>query len=261
MILCRNLRTAIEQWVARAYEVLTKTSGTNGESLKPVFDAIYQEIRELHQTADKVSRLWYEDARDTRKKLEKESTALYEITQKILELTPRMEQLEASLNHTKAQLKDSFQEKQQLELRLSYTNQRLAKFEHHLHAMHHSTSWRITAPLRAFKAALTEYGVFFLSPSTYAKIFLILKNQGVVKTVKKTAQLWKRGGLRGVLSFYKRQVQTEALYMEWIHAQDTLTTTDCKQIKAHIEGFANKPLISVVMPVYNIDICAMRLSR
>lgn len=40
-------------------------------------------------------------------------------------------------------------------------------------------------------------------------------------------------------------------YQDWIAAYDTLTDRDRTQIAAHIARFARRPLISVVMPVYN----------
>ena len=43
----------------------------------------------------------------------------------------------------------------------------------------------------------------------------------------------------------------EAAYQRWIDANDTLSYDDIGLIKKHIAGFDRKPLISVVVPVYN----------
>ena len=40
-------------------------------------------------------------------------------------------------------------------------------------------------------------------------------------------------------------------YATWIKRYDTLRLSDRREIRAHIERFAARPLISIVMPVYN----------
>jgi len=40
-------------------------------------------------------------------------------------------------------------------------------------------------------------------------------------------------------------------YGEWVRRYDTLTDADREKIKSRIDGFQNKPLFSVLMPVYN----------
>ncbi len=47
-------------------------------------------------------------------------------------------------------------------------------------------------------------------------------------------------------------------YPAWIAAYDTLTAEDRQAIRAHIASFARKPLISVLMPVYNTPELALR---
>lgn len=42
-------------------------------------------------------------------------------------------------------------------------------------------------------------------------------------------------------------------YTAWIDQYDTLTPTDLSQINAHIESFEHRPLISILMPVFNPD--------
>ena len=54
--------------------------------------------------------------------------------------------------------------------------------------------------------------------------------------------------LRKVYAFYKTQ---DGNYQAWIESYDTLTDTDRETFRKVMEGFASKPLISVIMPVYN----------
>ena len=49
-------------------------------------------------------------------------------------------------------------------------------------------------------------------------------------------------------------------YTEWVRRYDTLTEIDQEKIKSRIASFQAKPLISVVMPVYNPPIgCLIKL--
>ncbi len=49
----------------------------------------------------------------------------------------------------------------------------------------------------------------------------------------------------------KEEPQPATDYQRWIEKYDTLTNADIERMKAEIETFPQKPLISVVMPVYN----------
>lgn len=68
--------------------------------------------------------------------------------------------------------------------------------------------------------------------------------------------------LRGARKFVKRRLSghrdkaagaasPSRTYQDWVAAYDTLTDRDRVQIAAHIARFPRRPLISVVMPVYN----------
>ena len=61
--------------------------------------------------------------------------------------------------------------------------------------------------------------------------------------------------LRGLLlaRARPRELETVGNYAEWIRRYDALSANDRRQIGQHIERFQRRPLISVVMPVYNAD--------
>ncbi len=42
-------------------------------------------------------------------------------------------------------------------------------------------------------------------------------------------------------------------YAHWVSKYDTLDNFDCNAIRAHIAAFASRPLISIVVPVYNTE--------
>ncbi|MDO8412889.1 MAG: glycosyltransferase family 2 protein [Gallionellaceae bacterium] len=86
---------------------------------------------------------------------------------------------------------------------------------------------------------------------------------GVRRAMIKTWSVFKREGWDGVRSrtiFLHSQVTCPASqsltfdrndYTEWIRRYDTLTDETRATLRARIEGFSHKPLISVVMPTYN----------
>lgn len=47
--------------------------------------------------------------------------------------------------------------------------------------------------------------------------------------------------------------QGEALYREWVRRHDTLSEADRQAIRERVDKLARKPLISVILPVYNTD--------
>lgn len=69
-------------------------------------------------------------------------------------------------------------------------------------------------------------------------------------------QLFKRHGWRGIgkrlrLNYLERR--EERNYQKWVRLYDTLTKTDRDEIRRKISELKQQPLISVVMPVYNVE--------
>lgn len=62
------------------------------------------------------------------------------------------------------------------------------------------------------------------------------------------------------ISLRFNQQRTNRTYQRWIQKHDFLTDTDRQRIKTRIADFELKPLISVVMPVYNVDERWLRLA-
>lgn len=62
-----------------------------------------------------------------------------------------------------------------------------------------------------------------------------------------------RWGERFVRSVVGPEAQTDAEYRAWIAAHDTLSDADRDGIRNHIDRFASRPLISVVMTAYRSD--------
>ncbi len=70
---------------------------------------------------------------------------------------------------------------------------------------------------------------------------------------------WRTARTDGLDVFYKKARRRIELYWDpqnyrkWIREHDTLSDEDCSDIRARITAFPSKPLISVLMPVYNVD--------
>ena len=75
-------------------------------------------------------------------------------------------------------------------------------------------------------------------------------------------KIWRRDGLPGLERAFNQvgirqtargplRQKSLAEYRSWIEKYDTLTDTDRDQIRTAIVGLPRKPLISVIMPVYN----------
>jgi len=111
-----------------------------------------------------------------------------------------------------------------------------------------STSWKLTKPLRLGVVAIRKTKAF-LMPSAYKKAFRIMQNRG----------------LKGLFSYVKlylfppafnssdisREYENE--YKKWIEKYEILSDKDSLKATAHMKGFKLKPLISIIMPVYNVE--------
>ncbi len=120
-----------------------------------------------------------------------------------------------------------------------------------LESVYLSRSWRMTLPMRRMVARLRAgvRGVRLLfAPGPQGQEY----RHALARAVYHRFPLpeWIKRGLRNPA---KRLLtgRMRSDYVEWIRCYDTLTDADRVAIRAHIAGFANPPLFSVIMPVYN----------
>lgn len=140
--------------------------------------------------------------------------------------TPRNEVFEASLLHYISLARDL--EGQVNELKIE--NDTLIN----------STSWKITAPLRNFVTHVKRYN------SALRLAGRLYKQRKLLPLLSKSWQIWLREGRNGVLERLK-----DDGYSRWIQKYDQLTVENRSQINLGIETLVYRPLISVLMPVYN----------
>lgn len=159
-------------------------------------------------------------------------------------------------------------------LELELESQRVAK-DTHIHnlnlrimALEGSTSWAITSPLRKSGGAIKQVRhVAKLLPS------VIRRGGGLKATTKKAIAVMKRQGMQGLVARIRwlsgansfefvgqetREVLDRHDYATWIKYYDTLDDNGRWKIKEQIRSWNRKPLISIIMPVYNPPIELLR---
>jgi glycosyltransferase involved in cell wall biosynthesis/23S rRNA U2552 (ribose-2'-O)-methylase RlmE/FtsJ len=126
-------------------------------------------------------------------------------------------------------------------------------------AIYRSTSWKLTVPVRFIGHMLLRIKVIFKA-LPYAKIMC----GGYIGLFKYAYKTYKKEGLTGI----RRRIAFSASpsfkspvsdyietnhndYTEWVRRYDTITDVDREKITALISRIATKPLISILMPVYN----------
>lgn len=138
----------------------------------------------------------------------------------------------------------------------------------HIIAMQSSTSWKVTAPARhAAILARRAKKVARLLPS------IIRRGGGLTSTVRKAVKIWRQHGTAGVISRLRwfagagnfefvgqetREVVDRHDYSVWVKYYDTLDDHSRWKIREEIRNWHERPLISIVMPVYNPPLDLLR---
>lgn len=128
----------------------------------------------------------------------------------------------------------------------------LAKAQQNIDALLHSTSWRITAPVRWPIAKLLRIR-HIMAVATRA----VRANGGFKPTTHKALELYRKEGVSGLLSRLRPSTagSPESLrrnnYDEWIQRYDCVDDEQRMAIRERVAAMPDKPLISVVMPTYN----------
>ena len=126
-------------------------------------------------------------------------------------------------------------------------------------ALYGSSSWRISMPLRFIAhQAKRAKRVAELAPQA------ITRGGGLKNTLIKANRLYQREGIAGIKRGFKFVAMASQIapsvgsdvfdrndYAEWVRRYDTLTVDTRVVMRNRVNGFKNKPLISVVMPTYN----------
>jgi glycosyltransferase involved in cell wall biosynthesis len=114
-------------------------------------------------------------------------------------------------------------------------------------ALFSSTSWRVTAPIRAIMGvARSAHGGMKAKSADYLRRLFI--NLPIDDNKKLRLRSYIATGTHLVQEL---RGSNDAAYQDWIARYDTLDDFDRDAIKRHIDRLAHRPLISVIMPVFN----------
>ncbi len=146
------------------------------------------------------------------------------------------------LEQTKRELEDRIAS---LEAAVSERDARISVLEAKLNAVYRSTSWRVTAPLRATWELLTLLDLVLR--------FVAIRVGGWgdgIALFREGRELYVRGGLPSVKKHLVEEVRRydRNNYAKWIARYDTVTDEQRAALRKRIGEFSHRPLISVVMP-------------
>ncbi len=146
-------------------------------------------------------------------------------------------------------------EGQQLRLQITHLGNHAAALELGMHDMRHSLSWKISAPLRAIANVLTPRVSWSLEQGLYRAYYAF---PGVSVQSKRALILWLHRHAswftRHTLSYQMRERSREFAVLREVSPDSShQTRMDNERAKALIATWRHPPLISIVMPVYNVD--------
>lgn len=135
----------------------------------------------------------------------------------------------------------------ELDVQLIQQSRQLAEADARIQVLFNSLSWKITRPLRAARWL-----------SSYSKR-AVFNPAWAIQTFLRVFKVYRRTGLTGFGHFmrqkmYPVQMQPSAVsdeYADWVKQFDTLNEAERAEIQVRIQQMPDRPLISVVMPVYN----------
>ena len=121
----------------------------------------------------------------------------------------------------------------------------LAESKRQLSVMLNSKSWRITRPLRFIAHQIRRLRhLWRLAP-------VVIRRWGFWNTIVKTMGVLRRDGLEGIRQALVSLESGRNDYARWLALYDTIDDGGREKMRQRVAEMGNKPLISVVMPVYN----------
>ena len=120
-----------------------------------------------------------------------------------------------------------------------------------------SRSWRLTTPLRAIGAKCRS-GIQMVRRQEQLPSLLRPRLMRAIRDPRwgcrmmaKSYSILRTEGPRGLKLALMQKQQASLSYDEWVRRYGTLTEADRDEIRSRINVFALRPVISVLMPVYN----------
>lgn len=205
----------------------------------------------------------------SRQELNDQHILIADMHQQLSEQNQSLEILNQQLSSLSEALHDSNQQLSSLSDALHNSNQSLSTLHQDLadrdaviQALYHSTSWRITSPLRLISAKLRNL-------RTLGRVLRIVGQEqgGVIGLAGQVIRVYRSSGWQSVKDKVSRRLANLAHspqdlidrhqrndYSQWIVDYDTLNDSQRSHIREWCERLKNPPLLSVVMPTYNPDL-------
>ena len=115
----------------------------------------------------------------------------------------------------------------------------------HLQAILASPSFRVgrvvIAPLRALRLAVPVAKRFVRNP------------RSLPRQLRRARQLWREGGLSALRRKVASRARMDSAYQLWLQDHGELRSSDRQTFRERLAHLRSRPLISILMPVYNTD--------
>lgn len=168
--------------------------------------------------------------------------------------------LHIQLSDTKSQLDSATrslaQEKtqvKQLHTAITEREQHIQALQHAVDAIYHSTSWRITRPVRAVK------NVQLRISQQVKRVRAVIRNKnGVINVAKQAYKIVRQDGVKALWRQTETSVQRLHGYEQWLALYGQPDAVQLTEMRAALDGFQATPTISILMPVYNPPIELLR---
>lgn len=205
-------------------------------------------------------------------------SVLAKIEQEFRQATTRINSLTEAVSARDDRIVEFVQSTIQKEDQISNLKQRLLENIDEIQQLRASTSWRVTKPIRVVKSLLMRIGNLLIPTPIRSKLKQKLRiihsiyslipdarkyTGGFKETITKIGFIFKNEGLDGVkrrIAFLQSRTLTNnsnpKIFVRggtpgFSNSYNVIYDVDILEIKREIDGFVNKPLISVIIPTYN----------
>jgi glycosyltransferase involved in cell wall biosynthesis len=138
--------------------------------------------------------------------------------------------------------------------RIYFLKNRVDQHAAHVKALCNSKSWKVTHPLRIFMSSFIIQRPKLGLQQIKQKIELIKRQGGLGNIVTKCTVIYKAKGLKGLMAIIANRLSPNHIaYANWVAQNDIIKEEDRIAIKNRIANLKHHPLISIIMPVYEID--------
>lgn len=218
-----------------------RSLNAQNKSLQAAISVATMKIEQLKQEGERLKQE-YEQLKRAGEQLKQEGERLKQEGEQFKQEGEQLKQENAQLKQENAQRIDE----------IGRLTQCIVVCEGTITALLTSTSWRVTVPLRGAKIAVQRFsnvlGVASVNNARWLFHRLPLSDQNKLRLrslmVRRLSPVLEKVHSSAGLT-------QDSTYAEWISSYDTLTESYRAEIKEHMALLEQKPLISVVMPVFN----------